>query len=131
MSVERRGHPRYDIMAQIRVKRGRVNYIMDVKNVSLSGMLVESEAIKQMPWFRIGQELEMDIFTTEELVNVRVNGRIARIVEADGSKPAGFGVEFSELGDQEKERIALLVDLAEKQSIHPPPLPEQDQGQNA
>ena len=123
MGMERRGFPRYDVMAQIRVKRGRVNYIMDVKNVSLSGLFVTSDSIKQMPWFRIGQELEMDVFTTEELENIRVSGRIARITDSDVEGQAGFGVEFTSLTDDAREKLSMFVEDMAVESIHPPPLP--------
>ncbi len=131
MNIERRGHPRYDIMAQIRVKRGRVNYIMNVKDVSLSGMYVISDKVKQMPWFRIGQNLEIDIFTTEELENIRVNGSIVRMIEDTGAENEGFGVEFTSMEDDTRTRISRLVDLASKKSIHPPPLPGGTKEQNA
>ncbi|MCP4601009.1 MAG: PilZ domain-containing protein [Proteobacteria bacterium] len=123
MSIERRGHPRYDLMAQIRVKRGRVNYIMNVKNVSISGMFVTTERVKQMPWFRIGQNLEIDIFTTEELENVRLSGRIVRIFDKGRSEQKGFGVEFISIEKEIREKLSRLVDLASQTSIHPPPLP--------
>ena len=65
MKTERRGSPRYDLMAQIRVKKGRVNYIMDVTNVSTSGAFITTDAHKSMPWFRVGQELQLNLFTIE------------------------------------------------------------------
>ncbi|MCP4675264.1 MAG: PilZ domain-containing protein [Deltaproteobacteria bacterium] len=126
MSIERRTFPRYDVMAQIRVKRGRVNYIMDVKNVSLSGLFVTSDSVKQMPWFRVGQELEMDVFTTEDLVNVRINGHIVRVTDSDDEGQAGFGVEFTSLPDKDKEKLSLFVEDMAVESIHPPPLPRDE-----
>jgi len=125
MNQERRGHPRYDVMAQIRVKRGRTNYIMDVKNISISGMFVESESIKNMPWFRVDQELEMDIFTTEDLDNVRLKGRIARIIDSGEKENDGFGVEFEEPEPEVLKQLAGIVERSSRKSLHPPPLPEQ------
>ncbi len=126
MGMERRDFPRYDVMVQIRVKRGRVNYIMDVKNVSLSGLFVTSDSVKQMPWFRIGQELEMDIFATEELVNIRINGRIVRVIDSDVDGQAGFGVEFTSLEDDAREKLSMFVEDVAGESIHPPPLPRNE-----
>ena len=124
MGQERRGHPRYDVMAQIRVKRGRTNYIMDVKNISIAGMLVESESIKNMPWFRVDQELEMDIFTTADLDNVRLKGRIARIIETEETGKDGFGVAFDDPDPESMTKLAVIVDRASQDSVRPPPLPE-------
>ena len=111
-------------MAQIRVKRGRTNYIMDVKNISIAGMLVESESIKNMPWFRVDQELEMDIFTTADLDNVRLKGRIARIIETEETGKDGFGVAFDDPDPESMTKLAVIVDRASQDSVRPPPLPE-------
>ena len=131
MGMERRNFPRYEVMAQIRVKRGRVNYIMDVENLSLSGLFVTSDSIKQMPWFRIGQELEMDIFATEELENIRIHGRIVRITDSDVEGQAGFGVEFTSLPDDAKKKLSMFVDNMAVESIHPPPLPRDETDSSA
>jgi hypothetical protein len=124
MNAERRQHPRYDILAQIRVKRGKVNYIMDVRNLSLSGMFVASNNIKKLPWFKLGQELEMDLFATEELENVKVSGTIVRIVNEGESDDLGFGVAFSTLELSELEGLDRLVSWAKETDITPPPLPK-------
>ncbi len=123
MGKERRGQPRYDIIAQIRVKRGHVNYLMDVRNISYSGAFISSDRLKDLPWFREGAELEMHLFTTEDLHNVRVSATIVRIV-GDGKGPRpGFGVQFEKLNEQQLQDLYHMVAFASTQSIHPPPLP--------
>ena len=124
MAVEKRKHPRYDILAQIRVKHGKVNYIMDVRNLSLSGMFVSSDNVKKLPWFKIGQELEMDLFATEELENIKVNGIIVRIVEEGDATDLGFGVAFSNLEISALESLDNLIAWAKETTIKPPPLPK-------
>lgn len=124
MGVERRRNERYDILAQIRVKRGRVNYIMDVKNLSLSGAFVSSDSIKQFPWFRIGQELEMDLFGAEDLDNIRVEGQIVRVVDSGPSAEQGFGVEFTSLIDDAYGKIKTILNNRGSLLPGPPPLPQ-------
>jgi PilZ domain-containing protein len=123
MTEERRRHPRFDILAQIRVKRGRVNYIMNVENVSVTGMFVSTAGLKKIPAFRIGQTLELDLFNPEILTNIRVQGKIVRFIDGKDSGYKGFGVQFIELDDNVRSRLDTLVDLAVQGSIHPPPLP--------
>jgi Tfp pilus assembly protein PilZ len=123
---EKRQHPRYEIMAQIRVKRGRTNYIMDVRNVCLSGLFVSSENIKQMPWFREGQELEMDLFTQESLENVRVKGRIVWIIAEGSTEKLGFGVTFTDMNIETNEYLETFIKRTSEELVLPPPLPKQN-----
>jgi c-di-GMP-binding flagellar brake protein YcgR len=121
--MEKRGHPRYDILAQIRVKRGTVVHLMDVSNISLSGAFVATDSVAAQRWLRVGQELELDLFTTDDLDNVRVTGRVVRILDQERTGARGFGVEFMRLEGGTADRLRRIVALAAERSIHPPPLP--------
>jgi hypothetical protein len=123
MTVERRRHPRYDLAAQIRVKYGRVNYIMQVSNISLSGAFIRCDNLEQLPWFHVGQEVTLDIFDIEDLENTTVAGRIVRKVDAGDSGHPGFGVQFVNLTVEARDRLFELVALAARLSAQPPPLP--------
>ena len=123
MGAERREHPRFEIMAQIRVKGGSVNYIMDIKNISETGILVTADKLKRMPWFRFGQQLEMFIFAVEDLENIQLKGRIVWISEENDSKAGEFGVEFVDMTRSTRNKLRKLVLLAAKRTGHPPPLP--------
>jgi len=121
--MEKRGHPRYDILAQIRVKRGTVVHLMDVSNVSLSGAFVATDSVAAHRWLRVGQELELDLFTTDDLDNVRVTGRVVRILGQERTGARGFGVEFTRLERGSADKLRRMVEQAAERSIHPPPLP--------
>lgn len=123
MGDERRNYPRYDVMAQIRVYGGRNNYIMDVKNISQTGMFVANAQIKTMPWFRVGQKLEIDLFAAGDLDNLRIAGRVVRLVVDGPRSHLGFGVEFDELEGDILKALLVLMDCAVPASFHPPPLP--------
>ena len=64
MTDERRRHKRYDILAQMRVKRDDNTYILSVENISRSGIFVSTEPSDEFPGFALDQELEMTLFTT-------------------------------------------------------------------
>jgi hypothetical protein len=122
MTNDRRRYPRYEIIAQVTVRSGSENYLMDVGNISRSGVFISADNLDNIPFFRVGQDLEMDLFTTEHLENVKMKGRIVRFVyESDGGKK-GIGVEFAEATTQDNDALLRLVSLA-AESIHPPPLP--------
>jgi len=122
MANERRRYPRYEIIAQVTVRSGSENYLMDVGNISRSGVFISADNLDNVPFFREGQELEMDLFTTEHLENVKVKGRIVRFEYGSDGVVKGFGVEFARVTAQDNKALLRLVNLA-TESIHPPPLP--------
>jgi hypothetical protein len=121
MATERRGHPRYEIMAQVRLESDTVNHILEVRNISISGLLVSTTGVEELASLSIGQKVELDIFNLTELDNIRVSGRVAR--EHRDEHGTGYGVELTDMDPSTKEAMERLVDLAYRQSIHPPPLP--------
>jgi hypothetical protein len=124
MSFERRRHQRYDIMAHVRVKHGTVNYVLDVTNISLSGLFVSTLGLPRTLQFAAGQSIELNLFFAEVAENVRVFGRIVRMVEREDPPARGFGVEFVDVDEEAKLGIALLVETARSSEVpRPPPLP--------
>jgi hypothetical protein len=128
MDTDRRRHPRYEIMAQVRVLRGTVNYVLDVSNISVSGLFVSTAGLPRMPWFRNDQQIELDLFVPEELENIRVLGRIVRLEQGEDGSSSGFGVQFVDVGEEAQVKIDRLVGLAKARSVHPPPLPGMTDG---
>jgi len=123
MAKERRNQPRYDIVAQIRVKRGRVNYLMDVRNISMSGAFISSDKLSEFSWVREGTQMDLHLFDLEDLRSVEVQAVIVRVVGPEGPGREGFGVHFEGLDPDQKQSLFELVAYASTQSIHPPPLP--------
>jgi hypothetical protein len=123
MAVERRRHPRFDIAAQVRVKYGRVNYVMDVSNISLSGAFIRCDNLSQLPWFRVDQEVDLDLFDYEDLENISLEGRIVRIIEGGDTEHPGFGVQFLNLTVEAYNKLYEIIATAARLSAQPPPLP--------
>ena len=124
MSTERRRHQRYDIMAHVRVSRGTVNYILDVTNISLSGLFVSTLGLPRSGQFSAGQSIELNLFLSEVAENIRVLGHIVRMVDRDDPPARGFGVEFVDVTEEARVGISLLVDTARDSVMpQPPPLP--------
>ena len=128
MESESRRHPKYDIMAQIRVKRGRVNYIMDIGNIRRSGAFVSTDSVKDIQALRLGQILEMDIFDAGLLENIRIKGEIMRIVGNKDNRRSGFGVKFTEIDEKAERQLRDLLAILGEPSIEPPPLPTVEEG---
>jgi hypothetical protein len=121
---ERRLHPRFDLMAQVRVKHGKVDYIMELSNISVSGAFMHLGKLDRPSWIAIERMVEVGIVHPVELDTIEVQGQIVRINEdVDGLTAA---VNFVDLDDDRRAGIARLVQLGKRQSESPPkppPLP--------
>ena len=114
-------------MAQVRVKRGGVTHILDVKNISLSGVFVNAGEGKDRARLRVGQELELDLFHVDELENISVGARVVRVVEDLDPELTGFGIQFLEMDGEARDKMGILVDRAATAALTPPPLPGKKQ----
>ena len=124
--IERRRHPRFELMAQVRVKRGQVDYLAELSNISMSGVLLHLGTLKKPSWIDIGRVLEIGIVHPITLEPVMVHGKVVRISqdEADTS----IGANFADLTDEQQRSIERLVSLArhpdeQGPAASPPPLP--------
>jgi len=125
--IERRRHPRYELMAQVRVKRGKVDYIMELHNISMTGALVDMGSLAKPPWVDMDRTVEIGIIHPVDLDTVEVRGRVVR-VDRDGDHTR-FAVDF-ELDDGNREGVERLVKVAMQSEAPPaadrrgpPPLP--------
>jgi c-di-GMP-binding flagellar brake protein YcgR len=119
-SAERRRHPRYDLIAQVRVKRGRVDYVLELSNISMSGALIELGSLETPKWVEIGRELEVHIVHPIDLDAIEVPARVVR-VEGTATR---FAVEFEEVEAATEAGLARLIAAASgRASAEPPPLP--------
>jgi hypothetical protein len=121
--VERRADFRVEVLAQVRVMKGAVSYVMDVRNISTSGMFVATGSLDRFPWLRAGQPVEANLFVADELDNLRIEGEIVRLVGFGPADKQGFGVRFSDLDGEAAKTLHDLVHRARQKSIIPPPLP--------
>lgn len=115
MSEERRVYPRYDILAQVRVREGSVDHVMEILNISRGGALVDLGDAKRPRWVEIRRELDVRLFDTDGSTLVETGAHIVRIVETLDSRT--FAVEFDEVQDDETVRRACAS------AGKPPPLP--------
>ena len=119
---DRRRHPRYEVLAQVRFRRAATTHVLDVGNISLSGLFVRAPDEKLLRKVQVGEVLDLDLFTQEELENIRAGARVVRIVAEGPASSWGFGVEFANLDADARRALDKLVQRASA-SVRPPPLP--------
>ena len=119
---DRRAAPRFEFMAQIRIAHGEVNHILDVGNISTTGIFIALDSSEPMPWFRVGLEIVMDLFASDELDNLHLKARIVRMVK-DNIGVCGFGAQFIDVDDQTKATLVHIVEQIIATEVHVPPLP--------
>lgn len=120
-NTERRRHPRYDLIAQVRVSRGRRDIVMELSNISISGALLDMGSIRRPGWVAVDREIEVGIVHPVDLDTVEVIGRVVRIVEDHAG--VRFAVDFTHIDDAARTGLKRLVALAQESRPLPPPLP--------
>ncbi len=118
---DRRTAPRYELMAQVRVKRGNADYVLSVLNISRSGALLDSSGIDRPRWVKVGSKVRATLFLDSDLETVELTGTIVRVVEERDE--LRFAIEYDPL---DKETHAALDDIFERAGVEkagPPPLP--------
>lgn len=117
-SVDRRRHPRYDLVAQVHVKRVAEDYVLELRNVSCSGALVLLGSLRKPAWIDIDRKVELAIVNPETLDSVNLTGTVMRIQRDEHG--LSFAVDFGQQPPHIQAAIDRLVQLGRPQ---PPPLP--------
>ncbi|NMC72740.1 MAG: PilZ domain-containing protein [Myxococcales bacterium] len=120
--AERRRHPRYEILAQVRFRRADTIHILDVANISASGLFVRASTEAMLRQVHVGDRLELDLCTEYGTENIRVVARVVRIVGDGGPERWGFGFEFVEVRPATRRALDQLLAGAAA-AARPPPLP--------
>lgn len=132
---ERRIAPRFDLMAQVRVKRGSVDYLMDLTNISMSGALVDMGTLRIPGWVKKGRVVEIGIIHPIDLDAITVLGEIVRV---DKGAKSSFAVQFVDVDADTRDGLerlhrAAIEPVAEEPKVvsvppparkRPPPLPK-------
>lgn len=106
---------RYALMAQVRVRRSKVDYVLDVIDISLSGALVDLGELARPDWLKIRQHVLLTLLL--DGVQQELTGEVVRIVEdLEGSR---FAIRYTP--DVAVDELRQLL-MAHGRSL-PPPLP--------
>ncbi len=105
-------------MAQVHVRRSEVDFVLDLGNISCSGVLVLLGSLESPVWMEIGRQVELGIFGIEGVDNLTVRGAIARIHR--GGDGVGFAVHFDRNDDETQQAVQRLIELAIVSDVHVP-----------
>jgi hypothetical protein len=113
--AERRVHPRYDLLAQIAVRHGSVDHVLEILNLSRGGALVDLARESRPRWLDLGRQVEVRVLGLDGATVLEAEGRVVRIVENLDTRT--FAVQFDALVDDDVVREVLRA------AGRPPPLP--------
>jgi hypothetical protein len=113
---DRRIHPRYELLAQVTVRHGSVDHVLEILNLSRGGALVDLAHEPRPRWLELHRPVEVRVFDGEGRAVLERTGSIVRVVENVDNRT--FAVQFDELLDADSVRTAL------SDARRPPPLPE-------
>jgi hypothetical protein len=105
--ADRRRHPRFDLFAQVRVKRGHIDVIMELVNISASGAFLHMGRLQRPSWLSMRRKLEIAIVHPVDYGSVEVVGRVVRVEE--DAAGLGVAVDFVDLESSAREGIERLV----------------------
>lgn len=111
---ERRGAPRFEIIAQANVVSGGETYLLSVRNISGAGVFLEGRPRDHADLVP-GVEIEVAISAAgpgmgdDEVINIECRGKIARIELRTAAGPGGFGVSIEPKTAEDRERLEDLL----------------------
>lgn len=122
--ADRRRHPRYELLAQVRVKGTQSDLVMSLSNISQSGALVDMGSLDTPSWIDVGRELDVGIVHPDSLDLVEVRGRVVRLTKDENG--CVFALEFLESTNDTRDGLEELVVHASTlpPAKKPPPLPK-------
>lgn len=112
---DRRIYPRIDLFAQVRVRQGSVDHVMDILNLSRGGALIDLGSTKRPRWLELRKRVDIRVFGPDGEATVDVGAQVVRILETLEQRT--FAVEFAEVQDESSIRRACIA------AGGPPPLP--------
>jgi c-di-GMP-binding flagellar brake protein YcgR len=118
---ERRRDPRFEILAQVRVRRAETDYVLEVKNLSSSGALIELGSLERPGWLKIGRRVELTLFVSDQQESAEIAGDVVRVVE--DAKMCAFGVHFVDISAAAQTHLDRLLGPGRTLRPKPPPLP--------
>lgn len=118
---DRRAAMRVPVYAQIHVKHGKYTFVMDVVNISRSGMLIDTCETKAPPWVRSGFKIEVTLDLPDVLeAPIDLDAQIVRVEPGLGATTPRFAVMFVDMDRPTRIRLDGLIAYAKGT---PPPLP--------
>lgn len=113
---DRRSYERFDLLAQVRVRSGNVDYLLEVVNLSRGGALIDLGSEPRPAWLELLRTIEIRLLDPAEgSAIIDAKGRVVRIVETLDSRT--FALEFEVPVDEDTLRRTMRA------AGMPPPLP--------
>ena len=97
-SVERRAHPRFELLAQVQVARESEVHIMSADRISRGGVFVQGEP-SEYPDLQVGTHVEVVVFDADHpgQEDLALEAQVVRVEGEASAYQPGFGLKFSEL----------------------------------
>jgi c-di-GMP-binding flagellar brake protein YcgR len=99
VDVERRAHPRFELLAQVQVARESEVHIMSADRISRGGVFVKGEP-ERYPELQVGTRVELVVFDAERpgQEDLALEAQVVRVESGEASAfQPGFGLKFSQL----------------------------------
>jgi hypothetical protein len=111
---EQRKHPRISIDAFVKVTGDDREFVFRTRDLSAGGLFLYTRVGHIYP-FRVGDQLTLELYDYDRFVACKV--AVARVVQEGSpeasSFPLGFGVHITEIDDENRTRLAQMLERAQ------------------
>jgi hypothetical protein len=126
--TEKRVHLRFELFAQVQLCRENEVYVMSTENISAGGVFVSGNP-SDYPKMVKDAEVELLIFPADNLMlDFNCRARVTRVERAGPGGRSGFGLEFTDLDEHNRSRLARFLRRSTSMPVirRPPPPPQKD-----
>lgn len=115
VATDRRRFQRHELLAQVRVRHGVIDFVLEIANLSCGGALVDFGSMPRPSWLTLRCKVDVRVLHTDGRALIESPARVVRIEES--LERCTFAVEF------EVTQPESVVKRAMAGRWLPPPLP--------
>lgn len=114
--IERRGAERYELLAQVELRRQNEIYVLPVANISASGVLVrvDDESLAEVQ-VQVQEQVSVyvELLDLPEPIAVSLDAIVVRVA-MEGSRPTGIAMMWKPLPRDARAQLVKLLEYARK-----------------
>jgi len=121
MGVERRVHPRYEVVAQVELEANDEMFMLPLKNISRGGALLGLPPGTDVPELDLGEEVSAFVdFGSDALgdnLALSLEAEVVRVLENDGA-PFGVALRWTGGSPFAQKRLIEIIEQLEAAQEH-------------
>lgn len=114
--MERREHPRFNVVLQVRIASGTHSTAMETGNVSESGLFLQTEDPEFLEGVVPLSTVHLVLLDIESLETIDISGTVVRIVRGPELRSPGVAVRYDPMPDELRARVRQFIRRARERA---------------